>query len=250
MREATVSQPFTPVPSRNRIRRGPRRGVGRTLAVVSLATVCAIPTAGAWAATHVGASARKVVHKPVRPAPAPARPKAPAGAVVTWPWGQALHGQLTVPAGTTTQSVILQHGSITAVTATTVTVTSTDGYTTSWTLTTATKVSGRPPARAPRPTRTNTTSTSAPTSVTTTGLAVGQSWDLGRGHPTPRDRRGHPAGGRHVAHHNLSTTSPTTTSPRRPPPSQTETTTSWPSPGPGRVSSQVHPGLPGPAHGP
>jgi hypothetical protein len=154
-----------------------RRWGVRTLAVAAVATACAVPTAGAWAASGHGHPA-KPTHRAVVTAtshaakPGTAKPRYQ---VMTWPWGQALHGDLTMPSGTGTRAVVLQRGAITAVTDTTITVTSTDSYTTTWTLTSTTKVAGRRlTTPTPTPTSGSATSSSTTSSATTAGLIIGR----------------------------------------------------------------------------
>jgi hypothetical protein len=142
----------------------------RTLAVLGVATVCVIPTADAWASSHHGNG------RAARPAAAPvARPAA------QWAWGQTLHGDLVMPSRTGTRTVTLQRGVIATVKDSTITVKSSDGFTTTWTVTDGTAVTGRGARRRrPHPVTSPTgdsptlDAAAAVTSAPTDGLAAGQ----------------------------------------------------------------------------
>jgi hypothetical protein len=201
------------------------RSWGRGLAVLGLVTLCAIP-AGAAVAAGRGRAAqhRGTVSRVVKPiahrTATPVRRVKPLTPVTSstdssittsttstaakprvddgrwWPWGSAVHGTLSVVGQDgVTSAVTLQRGAISAVTASTITVTSADGTNLTWTLDATTGVTGLPrQSRRQVPvvaaddvvtttsttdstteTSTTTSSTStAPAAASTTGLVVGQ----------------------------------------------------------------------------
>ena len=94
-----------------------------------------------------------------------------------WPWGRALHGLLTMPGdGGTVTTQVLQQGAVSALTADTVTVTSTDGFVAVWTLDDHTTLVGaRKPEHKPgHGPSVDPSASPSGTSELTTGLAVGQ----------------------------------------------------------------------------
>ena len=83
----------------------------------------------------------------VRPRPAPTQPRtasAPAAAPARHPpralRGHVEHGQITVETKNGDKTIDVQRGTVTAITATTVTVKSTDGFTLTWTSATRSQV--------------------------------------------------------------------------------------------------------------
>jgi hypothetical protein len=190
-----------------------RRNWGRGLAVLGVATLCAIPAGGALAVGHGRVTQHRATSPVVRPVPhhvvstvtsaisdtstssttsttsSAKRPRVDDGR--WWPWGTAVSGTLTVVgASGVSTAVTLQRGSITKLTSDTITVLSVDGTSRDWTLDAATRVTGLPPqvrrpvrARTVDPFLTSTTtsisttdspSSAAPAAATTTGLVVGQ----------------------------------------------------------------------------
>ena len=160
----------------------PGRRWGRALLVGAVVTACVVPAGDAIAASRSGD------HHPARPArpaagPRPARrtPPATATPAVTptatpaadpvtgggttgeepvrrngedvrwWPWGPVVSGRLSRPVQGGYSTLVLQRGEITAVGAGTVTVTSPDGLTVVWTLTSSTRITGLGKGHGPGP---------------------------------------------------------------------------------------------------
>jgi len=160
----------------------PLRRWGRVLLVGAVVTACAVPAGDALAA---GRGDRRPEPRPApRPAAgsAPARHRAPDPAVTPsasptsavdpvagggttgeeplrrsgedlrwWPWGPVVSGRLSRPVQGGWSTLVLQRGEITAVGAGTVTVTSPDGLTVVWTLTSSTRITGLGKGHGPGP---------------------------------------------------------------------------------------------------
>jgi hypothetical protein len=80
-----------------------------------------------------------------------------------WAWGQAVHGEVVTPTKAGLQTVRFQRGVVTALTDTTVVVTSVDGYARTYTVTAGTALVVPKAARRRGPTTTTTPTTTTPT---------------------------------------------------------------------------------------
>lgn len=156
----------------------PRRW-GRGLIVLAVAVVCAVPATDALAA----AKGRAPAAKP-KPAATSRVDIAKQNASIDlgkealrrgWAWGNAIRGEVVTPGRKGLQTVQFQRGVVSDLTATTVVVTSADGVSITWTLSSATAVIvpralERRQARATAAVETTetatSTSTSDPTSTT------------------------------------------------------------------------------------